>query len=89
MDGYVSPAEPLQLIGSAAIDRLFDRTPGWFARDRVRKRLYGRGFPRPVEKGRWLRTAVVAWIEREGSIPGNIRPARRRRPHASSGYAEP
>jgi hypothetical protein len=90
---YAAPPEPLRLIGSTAIDKLFQRKPGWFARDRTRKRLYGRGFPRPIENGRWLRSAVVAWIEQAGSIPGNApppaKPKPRRRSPPTNGYAEP
>jgi hypothetical protein len=91
VSGYVAPAEPLQLIASPAIDKLFARKRGWFGRARVRKRLYAKGFPLPVERGRWLRSAVVAWIVAQGSVPGDQAPApakRRRRPAAASGYAD-
>ncbi len=79
---------PSLMLESVDIDRLFRRAPGWFSRDRVRKRLYRRGFPLAVEKGRWLRSAVLAWIEREGSRPAAT-PRNRRRGGAPSGYAQP
>ncbi|HEY2876066.1 MAG TPA: hypothetical protein VGJ56_29385 [Reyranella sp.] len=55
-----------RLISSAEISRLFSKPDYWFSRDRNRKALGLRGFPRPVIRGRWLRTAVEAWLEREG-----------------------
>lgn len=56
-----------QLVSSEEISAMFGEKPSWFGRDRVRKRLYARGFPRPVIRGRWLRSAVEAWLKREGN----------------------
>jgi hypothetical protein len=64
--GY-EPIERPRLLDAAAIDGLFAKPAGWFARDRVRKALYARGFPQPVIRGRWLRSAVDTWLEREGA----------------------
>jgi predicted DNA-binding transcriptional regulator AlpA len=58
-----------QLINSAEVCRLFGMNPDWFSRDRVRKSLYARGFPRPVIRGRWLASAVIDWLQREGNPP--------------------
>ena len=33
--------------------RFFRKPAGWFGRDRVRKRLYAKGFPHPFERGLW------------------------------------
>jgi predicted DNA-binding transcriptional regulator AlpA len=57
---------PPQLISSAQVSALFGKPQTWFSRDRVRKSLYARSFPRPVIRGRWSRSAVTAWLEREG-----------------------
>jgi predicted DNA-binding transcriptional regulator AlpA len=58
-----------QLINSAEVCRLFGKNSDWFLRDRVRKSLYARGFPRPVIRGRWLASAVMDWLQREGNLP--------------------
>jgi hypothetical protein len=57
---------PAQLISSAAVSACFGKPPTWFSRDRVRKSLYARGFPKAVIPGRWSRSAICAWLEREG-----------------------
>ena len=56
-----------QLVSLEEISAMFGKKPGWFRRDRVRKQLYPRDFPRCVIRGRWLRSAVEAWLEREGN----------------------
>jgi hypothetical protein len=81
---------PLPLT-SAAISRLFTKAPGWFDRDRVRKRLYSKGFPHPFERGLWSAQAVADWMATAGSNPDCSTPtARRRRPvrrQRLNGYA--
>jgi hypothetical protein len=103
MNGYATPivdATVPKLLRSHDIDKLFEREPGWFNRDRVRKRLYAKGFPHPVEAGRWSPLAIEAWMRGAGANPGNVPPdverrgpikgpRRRRRRAAASGYAEP
>jgi hypothetical protein len=93
-------ARPDQLAGklpklpapltSRDIDKLFKRAAGWFDRDRVRKRLYAKGFPHPIERGRWSRIAVMDWLATAGANPGNVphegkRTTRKRQ--RRSGYA--
>lgn len=91
----IANPEAVELIESHQIDKLFKRDRGWFARDRVRKRLYGKGFPHPLDRGRWSKPAVLAWIAGAGSnpdnVPPNVKPRRRRqggRAPAASGYAD-
>jgi hypothetical protein len=64
--GYVR-VQRSQLISSADVSRVFGKPPDWFGRYRNRKALEERGFPKSVVWGRWLRTAVEAWLEREGT----------------------
>jgi hypothetical protein len=64
--GYAK-LERSRLIRSADISAMFGKPAGWFARDRTKKSLAQRGFPQSVIWGRWLRTAVEAWLEREGN----------------------
>lgn len=68
--GYAR-VERSRLITSAEISEMFGKPSGWFGRDRVRKALDARGFPSRVVAGRWLRTAVEAWLEREGRRNGS------------------
>jgi hypothetical protein len=65
MVGY-SDVERSRLVDAKCIADLFGKPATWFKRDRVRKTLYARGFPLPVVRGRWLRSAVDTWFEREG-----------------------
>ena len=103
MNGYAPPivdASVPKLLRSCDIDRLFEREPGWFERNRVRKRLYAKGFPHPVQAGRWSPLAIEAWMRGAGANPDNVPPdaerrakgkgpRRHRRRAAASGYAEP
>lgn len=62
--GYAAPPPstvPAPLT-SADITTLFKKPDGWFDRDRVRKRLYAKGFPKPFERGRWSAKAVADWM---------------------------
>jgi hypothetical protein len=63
---YAAVANP-RLVTAAYISELFGKPPGWFAKDRVRKALYLQGFPAPVIRGRWLRSAVDTWLEKQGT----------------------
>ncbi len=85
--GYADPAPGTvpDLLTSEDIDRIFRKPAGWFARGKVRRRLYGKGFPRCVERGRWSPIAVKAWL----SQPAQVKRPARRRPAAGSenGYA--
>ncbi len=67
-DGVASYAKVgrSRLISSADISAIFGKPPTWFSRHRNRAPLEQRGFPKPIIRGRWLRTAVEAWLEREG-----------------------
>ena len=90
---YSEPLGPKPLT-SADIDNILGYPPGKFARDRVRKRLYKKGFPHPYEMGKWSSTAVLDWFSqagtnRAGELPPNPRKKRRRRHSAPTGYATP
>lgn len=94
MSAYALPAthpDAIELIESGDIDTMFKRAPGWFQRHRVRRRLYAKGFPHPVERGRWSKPAVLDWAARAGAnpdnVPPNVKPRRRQRRTAASGYA--
>jgi hypothetical protein len=73
-------------LTSADISRLFQHEVGWFDRTNVRKRLYAKGFPHPIEAGRWSPLAVMNWMEAAGLNTDNVPPgverhrARRKRP---------
>jgi hypothetical protein len=58
--GYAK-VERTRLISATEISAIFGNSSDGFARDRVRKALYARGFPSSVYRGRWLRAAVDAW----------------------------
>jgi hypothetical protein len=93
MDAYypVQRACPPPLR-SADIAHLFGKQPRWFDRDRVRKRLYAKGFPHPLDRGLWSADAVLTWLATIGANPQHAPPAsvrrnqsmRKRRPN---GYA--
>jgi hypothetical protein len=85
---YIDPvADPLRPLTAADIERAFRKPPGWFGRDRVRKRLYAQGFPHPFERGLWSTKAVADWLATAGSNPTGAVP----RPmlKASEQQAEP
>lgn len=90
----LAPEEPPKLLVSADIDKLFQRKRGWFEHTRVRERLYRKGFPHPVERGRWSAAAIAAWMAGAGTNPDNVPPdpPRRRRggprPPRLNGYAD-
>ena len=94
---YIDPvADPLRPLTAADIETVFRKRAGWFGRDRVRKRLYAKGFPHPFERGLWSRKAVINWMASAGSnprctAPGEKRPAkpgRKTRPNAYAPVAE-
>ena len=80
--------ETPRLIDAARISSLFGKPANWFQRDRVRKSLYAHGFPAPVIRGRWLRTAVEAWLERRGN-QAMVPPTRRRHEQRTTPRALP
>jgi hypothetical protein len=99
---YIDPVvDPLRPLAAADIERAFRKPAGWFGRDRVRKRLYAKGFPHPFERGLWSATAVADWLATAGSNPTGAvaRPMRKAseqqaalsprptRPQRSNGYA--
>jgi hypothetical protein len=99
---YVDPvADPLRPLTAADIETVFRKPAGWFGRDRVRKRLYAKGFPHPFERGLWSAKAVADWLATAGSnstgaTPQPVRkasaqlakrPARPARRQRSNGYA--
>lgn len=68
--GYVDPLpSSVRPMTAPEISRLFGKSDGWFTRDRVRKRLYAKGFPHPLERGLWSRSAVAAWLSMTGANP--------------------
>jgi hypothetical protein len=95
MSAYATPLDdPLGTLTSAEVSTLvFKKRPGWFGRDIVRKRLYSRGFPHPIERGIWSAAAIKSWLETAGSNPNRVvpkappvrKPTPRRRPN---GYAQ-
>jgi hypothetical protein len=70
MGNDYSRVERPKLIDAGCISAMFGKPPDWFRRDRVRKPLYAQGFPRPIIRGRWPRTGVEAWFERQGPKTG-------------------
>lgn len=66
MENVYAAVERPRLLNATQVAHLFSKPAHWFLRDRVRKALYARGFPRPVVRGRWLCSAVDSWLEREG-----------------------
>ena len=65
---YIDPvADALRPLTAGDIETLFRKSPGWFGRDRVRKRLYAKGFPHPFERGLWSGKAVADWLASAGS----------------------
>jgi hypothetical protein len=92
MSEYVDTApDPLAPLTAREIStRIFRKPAGWFSRDRVRKRLYARGFPHPMERGLWSAEAVRTWLANAGSNPDGRGPrekARRKRQARPNGYA--
>jgi hypothetical protein len=88
---YIDPvADPLRPLTAADIETAFRKPRGWFGRDRVRKRLYARGFPHPFERGLWSAQAVADWLATAGinpdcsapTAPRRRRPSRRQRPNS-------
>lgn len=59
--------ERSRLVSSPDISAMFGKPPDWFARPRNRRPLKERGFPNAIIRGRWLKAAVDAWFEREGT----------------------
>ena len=62
-----APVEAPRLIDATGVSVLFGKPESWFKRNRVRRTLYARGFPRPVIRGRWSRRAVDSWLSSEGN----------------------
>lgn len=56
-----------RLVSSSDISAMFGKASDWFGRHRNRAALERRGFPKAVLRGRWLRTAVETWLERQGT----------------------
>lgn len=69
--GYTSTAEQDQqrYIRSHEMDAHFRKPVGWFHNSRTRALLKSKGFPLPVWRGQYLRSAVEEW-ERRQSLPG-------------------
>ena len=73
---YIDPvADPLRPLTAADIEKAFRKPAGCFGRDRVRKRLYAKGFPHPFERGLWSAKAVADWLASAGSNPTGSPPA--------------
>src|SRR5687768_860548 len=80
-------ADPLRPLKPADIETVFCKPAGWFGRDRVRKRLYAKGFPHPFERGLWSAKAVADWLASAGSNPTGSPPRPPRK--SSEPSAEP
>jgi hypothetical protein len=85
---YIDPvADPLRPLTAADIEAVFRKPRGWLGRDRVRKRLYAKGFPHPFERGLWSAKAVADWLASAGSNPNGAPPGPPR--HVTEQPAEP
>jgi hypothetical protein len=69
-DDY-TPLETPRLIDACRVSLLFGKPAAWFKRNRVRKALYARGFPRAVIRDRRSRSAVDTWLAYESRCPKN------------------
>lgn len=96
MSGYAEPVRKpgvIRALTSQDIDRLFRRAPGWFSHAVVRRRLYAKGFPHPVERNRWSAIAVGEWFAAAGRNLDGKRPPpgsgtpKKGRPRAGRGNA--
>jgi|ThiBiot_300_biof_2_1041535.scaffolds.fasta_scaffold123729_1 hypothetical protein len=97
MNAYTPVESRLRaMLTSADISRIFQREPGWFDRDRVRKALYAKGFPHPAVNGLWSPYAVRQWQMTIGqnpdAVPPNVerrkdKPRARRTRRGRNGYA--
>ena len=95
---YLEPVDDaLRPLTAAELERdVFRKPPGWFRRNRNRKRLYAKGFPHPFERGLWSAQAVKTWLTTAGSNPNGTvpregrrpKPARKQRPNAYAPVAE-
>lgn len=56
--------EPDEFVTAREIGPLFKRGPKWFERNR--DRLDREGFPQPVSRGTWLRSAVIDFRNNKG-----------------------
>ena len=73
---YIDPvADPLRPLTAADIETAFCKPAGWFGRDRVRKRLYAKGFPHPFERGLWSAKAVAGLAGERWQQPDRLAPA--------------
>jgi hypothetical protein len=87
---YIDPvADPLRLLTAADIETAFRKPVGWFGRDRVRKRLYAKGFPHPFERGLWSAKAVADWLATAGSNPTGAVPQLFRNAHEQQAEPRP
>lgn len=97
MSGYAEPATdatiPPPLTSAEISVQVFKQSPGWFASDRVRKRFYAKGFPRPYARGLWSAIAVARWYATAGTVaqvaaPKAAKPPRKGRQRPPVGYAD-
>ena len=87
-----APATASVLIDAIEVAAMFGKSKHWIQRHRVRMRLYKKGFPHPVERGRWSRLVVQQWFEMAGRNLERVPPARNKRavrtaPRHTNGYA--
>lgn len=92
MNGYAEPAPseiPAPLTSAEISVQVFKRPAAWFSSDRVRKRFYARGFPKPYARGLWSAIAVRNWYATAGTAD-QVKPAKvaKRRGGAPKGYAD-
>jgi hypothetical protein len=63
IDPVIDPSGPLT---AADIETVSRKPAGRLGRDRIRKRLYTKGFPHPFERGLWSAKAVPEWLASAG-----------------------
>jgi hypothetical protein len=75
---YIDPViDQLGPLTAADIETVFRKPAGRLGRDRVRKRLYAKGFPHPFERGLWSAKAVADWLASAGSAEYRSRTSER------------
>ena len=74
IDPVVDPSGPLT---AANIETLSRKPAGRLGCDRVRKRLYAKGFPHPFERAQWSAKGVAGWLTSAGDTERMSRTSQR------------
>lgn len=78
---YIEPVvDPSGPVTAADIETVFRKPAGRFSGDRVRKRLYAKGFTFPFEHGLWSAKAVADWLPSASRMECMSRTSKRVRP---------